>query len=556
MGRMPNKAKDREKYRLFEVGSIFAFVLVVVLLLVLSPSTGEGVADQPEPSVKLEAYASAMPNHGWAPMTVHFSAFGSRSQVGNIVKTEWDLDANGLYDTDATQNGGYATYDYAKPGEYTVTVRVTDDRGNTATDSVLIKVRHPASSSVDYRTVFDDSRVRRVDVSLTTAGWNHMWTDPEAKIEVPADTVVFGERLDNIGFRMRGQWSLRGSGEKKPWKFNTDAYIEDQEFRNLRQLVFVNSLEDPSLIQEKMAYDLMRFAGVPASHACYVEFWIDFTDDSEPPSFWGVYTLIERVDNKFVANRFGQDSKDGNLYKASLAQRGPMDLVYHGDRIEDYPSQNGLYNIGKVSNEEGGDYSDIISFIRLIDGVTYETPDDFALALEGVFNVDDFLRYMAAAITLSGWDIYPFMGNNYYLYNNPSTGRFEWIPWDLTWGGDPKQPLFGRGFDALQRAPLYDRVFEVERYRVKYAAYLDLICREWFTYDKVSARVKELHEMIAPYVTQGSGDKMYFGDTAVYPIEAFNSTWVGLGEFAWQRRESILATLDQGEWRSLAVDGR
>jgi spore coat protein H len=428
---------------------------------------------------------------------------------------------------------------------------VTDDHGNAATDSVVINVRHPASSSVDYWTVFDDSEVRRVDVSLTTADWQTMWTDPEAKIKVPADAVVFGQRLDNAGFRMRGQWSLRGSGEKKPWKINTDAYIGDQEFFNLRQLVFVNSLEDPSLIQEKMAYDLMHFAGVPASHVCYVEIWIDLTDDGEPPIFWGVYTMIERVDKKFVANRFGRDNKGGNLYKASLAQRGPMDLVYHGDRIENYPSQGGLYNIGKANNEEKADYDDIINFMRVIDGVTYETPQDFARALEEVFNVDAFLRYMAAAITLSGWDIYPFAGNNYYLYHNPGTGKFEWIPWDLTWGGDPTQPLFGRqGLGFLERAPLYDRVFEVERYRVKYAAYLDLFNREWFTTDNVSARVKKLHDLIAPYVTQGSGDKMYFGDTAVYPIEAFNTTWMEFGEFARQRSHFILTTLAQDQWRS------
>ena len=553
--RIPSKSKDSEIYRLFEVGGVVAFVLVVVLILLFNPSTGGIVTDQAEPIVKIEAYASAMPNQGWAPMTVYFSAFGSESQAGHIVKYEWDLDANGLYDTDATEKGGYVSYYYAKPGEYTITLRVIDDQGNTATDSVVINVRHPASSSVDYRTVFDDSEVRRVDISLTTADWQYMWTDPEAKIEVPADAIVFGERLDNIGFRMRGQWSLRGSGEKKPWKINTDAYIEGQEFHNLKQLVFVNSLEDPSLIQEKMAYDLMHFAGVPASHVCYVEIWIDFTDDDEPPIFLGVYTMIERVDNKFVANRFGRDNKGGNLYKASLAQRGPMDLVYHGDRIEDYPTQGGLYNIGKANNEEEADYSDILNFIRVIDGVKYETPEDFAQALEQVFNVDGFLRYMAAAVTLSGWDIYPYAGNNYYLYNNPGTGKFEWIPWDLTWGGNPEQPLFGReGLGFLERAPLYDRVFEVERYRVRYAAYLDLLNREWFTYENVSTRVERFHEMIAPYVTQGTGDKMYFGDTAMYPIEAFNNTWKEFGNFARQRSNFVLTTLAQGQWRSSDFD--
>ncbi|MFN2272448.1 MAG: PKD domain-containing protein, partial [Anaerolineae bacterium] len=163
--------KEGGAYRLVEVASIIVFVLIVVAAVLANPSQGRGVVELVGPNTGIAAYAIAMPNQGWAPMTVYFSAFGSASQAGRIVKYEWDLDANGFYDTDATRYSGYASYHYAKPGEYAVTLRVTDDLGNVATDSVLITVRHPASSSVDYWTVFDDSRVRRVDISLTSADW-------------------------------------------------------------------------------------------------------------------------------------------------------------------------------------------------------------------------------------------------------------------------------------------------------------------------------------------------------------------------------------------------
>ena len=344
------------------------------------------------------------------------------------------------------------------------------------------------------------------------------------------------------------------SGAKKPWKIDTDFYVDGQEYHNLKQLMFLNNIGDASMIQEKMAYEAMHFAGIPASYASFVQLWIDIKDDDQPPEFWGVYTMVERVDKKFLANRFGRDYDYGNLYKASHALRGPMDLVYYGEKITDYPTQDGMYAYGKATNEEQADYSDILHLIYIIDGVQYDTPEDFAAALEKVLNVDTFLRYMAVVNTLSNWDSYPYTGNNYYLFYNNGTSRFEWIPWDLTWEDNINHALFTRGESEMTGgAPLFDRVFEVERYRVRYAGYLDLLTRAWFTEENISELAYRYHSMIAPLVTQGSGDKMYYGDSPMFPAEAFVNSWNRYPEFPRQRREIIMETLASGAWRMPAL---
>jgi spore coat protein H len=530
--------------RWFEKASIFAFLLLAALLFRASALSSSYVpAAGQAPS--LHAFAYTMPNQGWAPLTVYLSPYGSAAEDGSPLRYEWDLDNNGFYETDATQSGGYLSHSFIMPGEYPVHLRITDGNGNTAIASTLVTVRHPNSSSVDYWTIFDDTRVRRADLLLTQTEWDQMWANPEAKATARADAIIFGERLDEIGLRMRGQFSLRESGDKKPWKIDTDFFVDGQEYHNLKQLVFINNVGDPSMLREKLAYDMLAFAGAPASHVCFVELWFDVTDDDEPPIFWGVYTMVERVDRKYVFNRFG--SSDGNLYKASHAQRGPLDLVYYGENLTDYPTQNGLYSFEKVTDEEEADYSDIIGLMRVIDGVAYETPEDFAQALEPVFDVDTFLRYMAAVITLSNWDIYPYTGNNFYLYHDPETDRFEWIPWDLAWGEDVRTPLFELAeFRLSPQAPLYENVFAVERYRQAYAAYLDLLNRTWFTYDNIYQRSSYFHELIAPYVTQGTGDKMFFGGARRFSIENFDESWTSLAEFARQRQEFILESLAQG----------
>jgi len=526
--------------RLFEKSAVVVFLAAAGIFLA-SAFIRDTTPPAESISASIEAHAYSMPNNGWAPLTVYFSALGSESPNGAIVRYEWDLDGNGAFETDATANGGYASYTYNKPRDYTISVRVTDTSGAVGVASTTVTVRHPASSSVDYWSVFDDTRVRRVDIALSKAEWDKMWVDPISKYQAKADATVFGQRLDDVGFRMRGQFSLRNSGAKKPFKIDIDAYIDGQEYENLRQLMFLNSIGDPSLQYEKLAYGMMEFAGLPASHVAYVELWIDLTDDDQDPIFWGVYAMVERVDNKYIGNRFGRDAKGGNLYKASHAQRGPMDLVYWGDSIEEYPVQNGQYAYGKMNNEGEADYSDIVALCRTVDGRDFETEEEYIKALEEAINVDAFLRYIAVNMIIDNWDSYINTGNNYYLFNNPVSGRFEWIPWDLTWGGNPTSDVFTRAeFGMMENgAPLFDKTMRIEKYRDAYTAYLDLIARHYFTLENMSGIIRRNHNLIAPYVVQSGGDKGFFGTSTMFPYEEFENSPNALINFVSERVEYL-----------------
>lgn len=528
-----------------ELAAIILFVLIAIGLITSSLLKSAPLSTTTvDPAIGATAFA--MPNDGWAPMTVYFSAFGTASSNGLITQYEWDLDGNGSFETNATSNNGYAYYTYSKPNDYVISMRATDENGASAVASLVISVRLPASSSVDYWTVFDDSRVQRVDIILNNADWDQMWEDIESKYQAQADAVIFGEELQDVGFRMRGQFSLRNSGAKKPWKIDIDAYIDGQEYKNLQQLMFLNSIGDPSLLKEKLAYEMMSFAGLPSSHVSFVELWIDISDDTQAPIFWGVYAMVERVDNKYIGNRFTADAKGGNLYKASHAQRGPMDLIYYGDAIEDYPAQNDQYAYGKMNNEEEADYSDIVALCRTINGPGDQTEADYIQALEDSINMDAFLRYLAVNAVIDNWDSYVNTGNNYYLFNNPVSGRFEWIPWDLTWGENPQASFFsGNEMGMLEGAPLFERALSIEKYRTAYTAYLDLLGRYWFTMDNMSSRIREYHNMIAPFVSQSNGDKGFFGDEPMFPYEAFQQSPEQLINFVDQRIKYLQSAIQE-----------
>ncbi|MCD4673286.1 MAG: CotH kinase family protein [Anaerolineaceae bacterium] len=545
-------------YRYLEKAFIALFIVIVVAMVAASPAQNTALVQSVSAAGKIEAYTYAMPHQGWAPLTVYFSAFGSHSLNGTITRYEWDLDANGRYDTDATASGGYASYTYTKPGEYLITLRVMDDQGNIATDNVLVTVRHPADSSVDYWSIFDDSQIRRVELRISQAEWDRMWQEPESKTRVRADILLFGELVEDISVSMKGNGSLGGSGEKKSWKIDTNHFVAEQEYHNLKQILFHNNFADASMLREKLAYDIMQFAGVPAGHTAFVEFWIDITDDDKETEYWGVYTMVERVDSKFVGNRFGRDNGIGNLYKADAwFEEGAADLAYYGEDINNYPMPRGEVAYGLQTNLDDLDYSGIINLCKVIDGVDYESEAAFTAALEKAFDVDTYLRYIAVIFTTLNLDTYPYTGNNYYIYHDPMTDKFSFLAWDLnnSWGhiaGEAEFPLYGESccLGPLHWAPLFTKVFQVERYRQDYAAYVDLLVRYQFNEQVLGSQASAWHKMIGPYLTKETGDKHYIGDSAMYSLDSFTTDRQSLIQLTTERSQYLYGVLQSGEWKT------
>jgi len=475
------------------------------------------IAEPPLDSELPSAFAYVMPNQGWAPLDIRLSAFGSDDNVG-ISSYAWDLDGDGTYETDATGSGGYASGLLSTPGLHNVGLQLKDAAGNTAQTAVSVNVWDPASLDVDYAAAFPQDSVARVDISVSQVNWDAMNVDPQAELEVPADAVVNGVSLPNLGLSYKGNSSLNNPFEKKPFKFDIDKYDPLQEYYNMKALIFNNAFKDPSMVREALAYRLMYQAGCWASHTSFVEIWISIGGDA--PEFYGVYTMLERVDNKFLGNRSTDDT--GNLYKAYMG----ADLSWKGSDINLYPKYEGEPVYAKKNNEGAADWSDIINLLQVIN----QTPDEtFKSELEAVFNVDSFLRYMAVTWSHCNLDMYVYMSQNYYLYNDPAQGnKFVWIPWDLneTWGlfgaqdANANHPLLAKtdiGMGSGGSRPLFERVFAEPEYRLRLAAYYDLFRRSWFDYATVRAQAQQMHDFIEPSVDQG--DKMPF------PMSAFDTNW-------------------------------
>ena len=86
------------------------------------------------------AAAAATPTTGDAPLTVNFDGSGSTDPGGGALTYAWDLDADGAHDDSTAVR---PTWTYDKPGNYVVSLKVTDAAGASGTDTVTIGVGRP-----------------------------------------------------------------------------------------------------------------------------------------------------------------------------------------------------------------------------------------------------------------------------------------------------------------------------------------------------------------------------------------------------------------------------
>jgi PKD repeat protein len=79
----------------------------------------------------------ATPQRGVAPLDVSFKPYNATSTA--IETYEWDFDGDGNYDVSETV-GRNQSYRFNEPGDYTVTLKLTDSDGNETTGDVVITV--------------------------------------------------------------------------------------------------------------------------------------------------------------------------------------------------------------------------------------------------------------------------------------------------------------------------------------------------------------------------------------------------------------------------------
>jgi hypothetical protein len=375
---------------------------------------------------------------------------------------------------------------------------------------------HSKDADPNFTEVFSNSEVKRLDIVITKANWQTMLDDmtklygafgtrstggfsSENPIFVPAEVFYKGKEWYRVGVRFKGNSSLAstwGSGNLKlSFKLDFDELedtypqIKNQRFYGFKKLSLKNNYDDKSMLREKVAAEIFNSAGIPVSHT---SIYAVYVDHGSGPVYFGVYTLVEEVDDTVLDDQFGDNS--GNLYKpdgngASFANSTFRESVFV-----------------KENNEDEADWTDIKNLFAALHS-TKRTSDAAAWRsdLEAIFDTDMFLKYLAVNTVIQNWDTYGRMTHNYFLYNNPDTKKLTWIPWDnneaLQAGKQQGAlPLNFAGLNSSQW-PLIGYLYRDPTYKAKYNSYVSEIVKNGFDANSISATYTKYAALVEPYAT-------------------------------------------------------
>ena len=449
-------------------------------------------------------------------LALSFSVIGCTSDSESDSNTDTEITDPTSDDetTDPTEEDETDPTEEEETDPVETTMPYTDDSGvyfSELTDITSWSETTHAKLSTDeiitnIDTVFDTTSVQKIRIIIESENWALMNDDlaelsaaqgnstdftDENPIFVPSEVLYYSDTNDSwtqwykVGVRFKGNSSLYNANSSKlPFKLDFDEFeneypdLKNQRFFGFKQLNLKNNYNDESEMHEVVANDLFRDYGFASAHSSFYAVYlnVDDSNDENNDIYYGVYTLVEEVDDTVIETQY-YDNDGGNLYKpeddAATFASGTYDEDEYGlqtDDDETYADMAALYDAVNDSS-------------RNTDAETWKTN------LEAVFDVDIFLKWLAANSVMQNWDTYGVMSHNFFLYNNPTSGKFEWIPWDNNEALSDNTRGLSIDFDRLEADewPLIGYILAEEEYETAYQGYVEEFTKAYFNDDASTA---------------------------------------------------------------------
>lgn len=404
------------------------------------------------------------------------------------------------------------------------------------------------SFSVLYsqNTLFDDTRISSVFIEIPVDSlaviYKDVLSDHYFKALFIFEHETGRDTLANVGFRLRGNTSR--FSQKKSFKISFNEYESARRYQGVKKINLNGQHNDPTMIREKLYYYVWNKAGMAKRRTNFVKLHINHI-------YYGLYTNLEEFDKDWLQRVYGE--KSGNLYKCTY----PADLVFHGSDQQYYKnivsgSSTGGRAYDLQTNETEDDYSDLVELITLLD---HPADSTFALLIAQKLNIDILLKAFAIDVATGNWDDYMYINNNYFLYHNSNSGKFEFISYDTdnTFGVDwVSQDWTSRNcldwYNQTEPRPLAKKIFAIPEFMQKYQQYLDTITNEILNLNLVFQHIDSLETLITEAAKADIYRSLDYGYTIADFYNGFKQkvdyhTPYGIKPFLTRRRDATLHQL-------------
>jgi hypothetical protein len=222
----------------------------------------------------------------------------------------------------------------------------------------------------------------------------------DARNYVRATVTEGTERLTDVGLRVKGRTgSFRTIDEKASLTLTFDHFIHGQRLYGFRKIHLNNSVEDPTYLHEKLGTEMFVAAGVKAPWVCHAIVTLNGRR-------LGLYVVKEGFAPEFFARSFGRG--DGDTFEPEPGPGCDVDGPMKRDP-------------GTAANHRN-ELSKLAEAVRITDlTARWE-------GLRTIMDTETFVKFLAMEALLGHRDGYGQARNNYRLYQDPISGRFNFIP--------------------------------------------------------------------------------------------------------------------------------
>jgi len=270
--------------------------------------------------------------------------------------------------------------------------------------------------------VFDSSQVATIHLTVDPDQFDDIMTLPKGHNKVNADFKFIN--ANNVYSADKVKIRVSGHGSRKFRKVSLHVEFNKGKggmFFGRSGIKLRAEYNDPTMIREKLYLDLLNSVGVGCGQGSYTRVYVN----GEPH---GLYLMVEDIGESMLMHTIHHGAiKDkkalGSLYKMGTS------VEFKGPRTADYP-ENVHQNIIRGENPKD---EPMQQFIALMKDLEDWDPND----TEGVaywnerMDLDGFLRSMALEYLTGASDAFWWNAHNYYMYYNPQSKVWQFLPVDF-----------------------------------------------------------------------------------------------------------------------------